>query len=106
MDDRRTTDLRGGIIVVRWRELRPRHGGRREARMDERDIPDLNVFMMCTRPNVRAYRALPPGYHLRSCRPDELALWRAFPFDDAAQAREYDAFMTRFFDETYGDNPD
>jgi ribosomal protein S18 acetylase RimI-like enzyme len=68
------------------------------------DNPDLNLFMMCAEPAARAFRTMPAGYHVRSMRPDELGIWKAFPFDDAGEARAYEDFMTRFFDQTYGRN--
>jgi hypothetical protein len=48
----------------------------------EDTIPDKNLFMMCDRLNPRALRPLPDGYHVRYCRRDELAIWKAMPFAD------------------------
>jgi hypothetical protein len=46
------------------------------------EIPDLNLFMMCSALNAEALRELPPGFHVRTCRKSELDLWKRFPFDD------------------------
>ncbi len=66
-------------------------------------LPDKNIFMMCTAPNPKAFTKLPLGYHIRHCRKDELDLWKAFPFDDAKEAKQYRQFMTDFFDAVYAD---
>jgi GNAT superfamily N-acetyltransferase len=70
--------------------------------MKEEEIPDLNVFMMCEALNFNALSELPEGLFVRNCRPDELDVWKAFPFDDAETAKEYHGFMTDFFNTTYG----
>lgn len=64
-------------------------------------IPDYNLFMMCPSLNRAALRALPAGYHVRNCRWDELDLWKAMPFDDAATAAAYQPYMTAYFDRVY-----
>ncbi len=74
--------------------------------MKEEEIPDLNVFMMCEQLDEHALTPLPESYGVRSCRPDELDIWKTFPFDSEALAKEYDAFMTNFFTETYGEHQD
>jgi GNAT superfamily N-acetyltransferase len=66
------------------------------------EIPDLNLFMMCGRLDPSALAPLPSGYTLRSCRPDELAVWKAFPFDTPAEAAANEQFMTDFFATAYG----
>ncbi|MCU0238051.1 MAG: GNAT family N-acetyltransferase [Pyrinomonadaceae bacterium] len=73
--------------------------------MTEEEIPDLNVFMMCEVLNVDALSELPDGFSVRNCRPDELDIWKAFPFDDNFND-EYDRFMSDFFNATYGDKED
>lgn len=70
--------------------------------MREEDIPDLNLFMMCEVLDERALSSLPSGYTVRSCRPDELPVWKAFPFDDPQTAADYADFMEDFYRETYG----
>ncbi|MCW1966678.1 MAG: GNAT family N-acetyltransferase [Anaerolineae bacterium] len=69
--------------------------------LDEGEIPDKNLFMMCETLNVHALRPLPNGYHIRYCRKDELALWKAMPFDDQQTAKAYDGYMTDFFERVY-----
>ena len=69
--------------------------------MNEEDIPDLNLFMMCEQVNTNAYRESPDGYSIRCCRPDELDIWKAFPFDTPELAKEYYSFMNDFYDKTY-----
>ncbi|NET31693.1 MAG: GNAT family N-acetyltransferase [Cyanothece sp. SIO1E1] len=68
----------------------------------EKETVDLDLFMMCPALDRRALSSLPDGYHVRSCRPDELAIWKAFPFDEPEEVIEYEGFMTEFFDKTYG----
>lgn len=70
--------------------------------MKEVEIPDKNIFMMCAALNFDALSELPAGYSVRTCRPDELDIWKAMPFDDPAEAKEFDGFMTDFFITTYG----
>jgi ribosomal protein S18 acetylase RimI-like enzyme len=72
--------------------------------MDE--IPDLNVFMMCERLETAALSTMPDGYTTRSCRPEELDLWKAFPFDTPEEAAEYRPFMDEFFATVYGGKED
>ncbi len=71
--------------------------------MKEADIPDKNIFMMCSALNRNALAELPASYSIRSCRPDELDIWKAMPFDDADLAKEYAGFMSDYFTTTYGD---
>lgn len=72
--------------------------------MNEEEIPDLNIFMMCERLNENALTHLSQDFTIRTCRPDELHIWKAFPFDSEAMAREYEGFMTNYFKETYSEN--
>ncbi len=58
--------------------------------------------MMCAALNADALSELPAGYSVRTCRPDELDIWKAMPFDEAGLTEEYDRFMTDFFNTTYG----
>lgn len=67
----------------------------------EQETEDLDLFMMCPALNRESISSLPEGYHIRSCRPEELAIWKAFPFDEPAEAIEYEDFMTDFFNNTY-----
>jgi ribosomal protein S18 acetylase RimI-like enzyme len=70
--------------------------------MKEEEIPDRNIFMMCESLNRTALTELPIGYSLRNCRPDELGIWKKMPFDCPDLAKEYDGFMTDYFNVTYG----
>jgi ribosomal protein S18 acetylase RimI-like enzyme len=70
--------------------------------MKEEEIPNLNIFMMCEVLNRNSFTEVPAGYSIRSCRPDELDLWKAMPFDDADLAKEYEEFMSDYFATTYG----
>lgn len=62
--------------------------------------------MMCEQLNKAALALLPVGYKVRNCRPDELDVWKAFPFDTPEEAGAYQGFMTQFFEETYGGQED
>jgi GNAT superfamily N-acetyltransferase len=64
-------------------------------------VLDLNVFMMCERVVSSERSALPDGYTIRSSRPDELGLWKAFPFDTAVEAAANDSHMTAYFSDVY-----
>lgn len=70
--------------------------------MKEEEIPDKNIFMMCAALNPNAPAKMPDGFSVRSCRRDELGVWKAFPFDTPEQAAEYAAYMTEFFKTVYG----
>jgi ribosomal protein S18 acetylase RimI-like enzyme len=52
--------------------------------------------------NRNSLTELPTVYSIRSCRPDELNIWKAMPFDDANLAKKYDRFMSDYFTMTYG----
>jgi ribosomal protein S18 acetylase RimI-like enzyme len=69
--------------------------------MKEDEIPDYNIFMMCERINKRALTELSPGYYFRNCRPDELELWKAFPFDSDTVPVEYEDFMNQIIKDSY-----
>jgi ribosomal protein S18 acetylase RimI-like enzyme len=70
--------------------------------MKEEEIPDKNIFMMCETLNTDALSKLPTGYSIRSCRPDELDIWKMMPFDTVDLAKEYEGFMSDYFTMTYG----
>lgn len=74
--------------------------------MKEEYIPDLNLFMMCERVDRQAMRALPGGYRIRNCRPDELLLWKTFPFDTPILEPQHAKFMDEYFSATYSHAPD
>ncbi|RAP77553.1 GNAT family N-acetyltransferase [Paenibacillus montanisoli] len=62
--------------------------------------------MMCKSMNPAAVRGMPPGFHVRTCRKDELHIWKAIHFDDPDTAKNYHAFMTDFFHDVYADQGD
>ena len=69
--------------------------------MLEKEIPDLNIFMMCMHVNPHAYRSLPEGFHIRTCRKDELDLWKAFPFDSHEDGLRYADYMSEYYHNVY-----
>ena len=69
--------------------------------MKEKDIPDLNIFMMCEKLNTNALSELPKGYHIRNCRPEELETWMEFPFDDEEDKEKYKEYMKNYFNNVY-----
>lgn len=69
--------------------------------MKEDEIPDYNIFMMCTQLNKSALAALGNDYYIRNCRPDELDTWKAFPFDTEVVPPAYEAFMDQFIHDCY-----
>ncbi|MEM7028495.1 MAG: GNAT family N-acetyltransferase [Chloroflexota bacterium] len=76
------------------------NGLKRSDEPDE-DIPDRNLFMMCQALNTDAISALPDEYHVRTCRKDELELWKAMHFDTPEEATVYQEYMTDFFTRVY-----
>lgn len=66
------------------------------------ELPDKNIFMMCPTLNREALTELPAGFYIRSCRREELGIWRGMPFDNPAEVKEYESFMMDFFETTYG----
>lgn len=74
--------------------------------MKEEEIPDYNIFMMCEQINRSALTELSPGYYFRNCRPDELEIWKAFPFDSDTVPAEYEGFMNQIISDSYGKNMD
>ena len=61
------------------------------------EIPDYNLFMCCRKPNRAAASELPDGYYFDLCRPDELDIWKRFPFDREEDADCYYGYMTVYF---------
>lgn len=72
--------------------------------MTEEEIPDYNIFMICEKLNKDALIELKRDYYFRNCRPDELEIWKAFPFDSEKVPTEYEGFMNQYVRETYGNN--
>lgn len=60
------------------------------------EIPDYNIFMMCNKPNKNALAELKSSYYIRNCRPDEIEIWKTFPFDSETVPSEYEDFMMDF----------
>jgi ribosomal protein S18 acetylase RimI-like enzyme len=69
----------------------------------ENEIPDLNLFMMCKKLNPNALSEMNNNYHIRTCRRNELKIWKEMPFDDKKSAYEYEVFMTKYFNDVYKD---
>ena len=65
-----------------------------------------NLFMMCKNVNREAFSPIPPGYSVRSCRKDELSIWKSFPFDNDVLAKEYENYMTDYFNQVYASKGD
>lgn len=74
--------------------------------MKEEEIPDYNIFMMCEQVNPHALTDLPRDYSFRNCRPDELELWKAFPFDSDTVPVEYEGFMNQIVRDSYSGDMD
>ncbi|MCH8549952.1 MAG: GNAT family N-acetyltransferase [Balneolaceae bacterium] len=74
--------------------------------MKEEEIPDYNIFMMCNKLNKQALTQVNSAYHIRNCRPEELEIWKAFPFDSETIPAEYENFMDQFIEETYSGQMD
>jgi ribosomal protein S18 acetylase RimI-like enzyme len=70
------------------------------------EIPDKNLFMMCKALNRNALSELPKEYHIRTCRREELDIWKGIHFDDEKSAKEAYGFMTKFFNDVYADKQD
>jgi GNAT superfamily N-acetyltransferase len=68
----------------------------------KRQIPDINLFMMCVKLNKDALDMLPAGFYFRSCRENELGVWKAMHFDDPETAKKYSGFMSEYFNAVYG----
>ncbi len=67
-------------------------------------IPDLNLFMVCKVPNQKAYASLPDGFYFDLCKPQELDLWKAFPFENPTPKDE--KMMTDYFANVYESKKD
>jgi ribosomal protein S18 acetylase RimI-like enzyme len=70
----------------------------------KKEIPDLNLFMMCEKLNKNACKELPEGFFVRSLKKEELEIWKRIPFDDEKTANEYYNFMTDYFNNNYSQN--
>lgn len=72
--------------------------------MKEEEIPDYNIFMMCERLNKGALAELNSEYYFRNCRPNELEIWKAFPFDREKVPSEYEDYMNQVINNSYSRN--
>lgn len=61
---------------------------------------------MCKKLNPSALRPWPPGFLIRTCRPDELDIWKGFPFDSEQDMRDQYAYMSEYFENVYGPKKD
>ena len=74
--------------------------------MKEEEIPDSNIFMMCEQINEHALTDLNPDYFFRNCQPEELELWKGFPFDSDIVPPEYEDFMNQIIHDSYSRDMD
>ncbi len=65
------------------------------------EISDKNLFMICERLDDSAVSELSDDYSARTCREDELDIWKRMPFDDAGQAEKYQDSMADYFIRVY-----
>ena len=65
------------------------------------DISGGNLFMKCSKLNEAALTDLPQGYHIRTCRKEELDIWKAMHFDNEETAKSFKPFMDKYFDTVY-----
>ena len=68
------------------------------------EIPSKDLFMMCNKVNSDAFSDLPSGFHIRTCRRDELDIWKQMHLDfphSPEQHAEYMQFMDSFYDRMY-----
>ena len=86
------------LYVKQYRRHRLRYAGRG---VKMREIADMNLFMMCEELNESALSELPEGFFIRTCRKEELAVWRGFPFDTEKEKKEYDGFMREYYQNVY-----
>jgi ribosomal protein S18 acetylase RimI-like enzyme len=70
------------------------------------EIPDLNLFMVCEKLNQAALSDLPAGFRVRTCRKDELDIWKAMHFDEPETAVQYRGFMDDYFANHYAPKGD
>lgn len=69
-------------------------------------LPDRNLFMLCRALRREALTAMPTPYRVRQMRRDELATWKAMPFDDPETAVAYDGFMEDWWRLVYASRAD
>lgn len=74
--------------------------------MAEHIMPQGNLFMTCDRIDRGAFAALPEGFTVRACRPDELDVWKRMHFDTEEEARANRAYMDEYFARVYAPRGD
>ncbi|MGI6665376.1 MAG: GNAT family N-acetyltransferase [Christensenellaceae bacterium] len=62
-----------------------------------REIPALDLFMMCEKINTAAFGALPAGYFFRHPREDELDAWIRLNIEDEAHYDFVKAYYLRVY---------
>jgi ribosomal protein S18 acetylase RimI-like enzyme len=68
----------------------------------KKEMPDKNLFMVCSHLYRNALTELSKEYHIRNCKENELDIWKAMPFDEPETARKNHDFMTEYFNNVYG----
>ena len=71
------------------------------------EIPSKDLFMMCQDVNTAAFRDMPQGFHIRTCRRDELEIWKQMHLDfphSPEQHVEYMRFMDLCYENMYRKN--
>jgi len=73
------------------------------------EIPSKDLFMMCGKMNPSAMSDLPPGFHFRLCRRDELETWKEMLLDFPHTPEihhEYMQIMTDYYNDVYAAKSD
>ena len=60
---------------------------------------NLNLFLICEKPEPSALRPLPEGCSIRTCRPDELNVWKHL-----AAEEQYADSLTDYYERVYAGN--
>ena len=76
------------------------------SRKEHKEIPDLNIFMMCKKLDESALCELSDDFYVRTCRKDEFDIWASFPFDTEEDIKQYRNFMVDYFNTTYANKGD
>ena len=74
--------------------------------MTDKEIEDLNMFMVCDSLNRDALTDIPKGYHIRTCKKNELDIWAEFPFDTEEDKKKNINYMYKYFENVYSKNVD
>jgi ribosomal protein S18 acetylase RimI-like enzyme len=70
--------------------------------------PDLNIFMMCEKPDRAAFSPMPEGYHVRHVWESEIGFWKLMPLDgwDDADRQGFLRYMEDCFERMYAPKGD